>query len=187
MDTGNIIKWLDDLQGQIDRLTRKVGNGGGTPPTPTPANPLVLLTEGTTDAVTMILSQDGTSTWTQNGAKIKSGGGTFYSYVISSGAKINPSDYDTFEATFTFLGTSHSESVTLEQTSFIEGDTYDFGVYYNTSAQGNAVGMIFSPSHRPQDFTMIPLSTGATASGEVVISEITLSKSNLTNKRRKTK
>ena len=167
-----------------DATAGKWVNGNTVPPAPEPANPLLLINHGTTVDNEMIMSQDSVSTWISGGAKIKSGSGTFCSYVISSGAKITPADYDTFSATYTFGGTSHTESVTLDQAAFVEGVTYDFGVYYITSAQGNAVGMIYAPTLRPQDFTMVPISTSTSSSGDVVISEISLSKPIITNKRR---
>lgn len=210
---GSLEKWVDELQATIDKISRKLAgaliakitdpqdgqaiiydaasggwkNGDVTPPAPEPTNPLLLINYGTTVDTEMVVTPDGVSTWTTDGAKIRSGGGTFSSYVVSSGAKITPSNYDTFKATYTFLGASHTEEVTLDQETFVEGVTYDFGVYYKTAAQGNEVGMIYAPSLRPQDFTMVPITTGTGASGDVVVSAISLEKPIITTKRRKTK
>ena len=182
MDMGNVIKWLDDLQSQIDRLTRKVGNGGGTPPTPTPANPLVLLANGTTDDVTMLLSQDGTSAWTQNGAKLKSGGGTFVSYVMSDGAEIDPVNYSHVSIAMTFQSATPSGDIPIVDLNLTAGVKYEFGCYYKSTSQGCEVGLCYAPSTRPQDIQLWDIATGTGASGDIYATTLSLFKN--TNNRR---
>lgn len=210
----NIEKWINELQIAVADLARKVSatagalkptitdpvegqaiiydgtgwvNGSAVPPAPEPANPLLIINHGTTVDNIVQLSPDGTSAWTQAGAKLKSGSGTFTSYAISVDADITSDLYDKIAVTYTFQSNTVTQEVAFADLTLVDGVVYEMGVYYRSDSQGCYAGVILAPKTRPQDFTLYQISQGTGASGDIVVSDITVSKTTNSTKRRKTK
>ena len=128
-----------------------------------------------------LISEDGTTAFNTAYVRLKSGSGTFKSYVISDYGF--PADaFDSIEVGYTFQGSDVDQTVALSALSLTSGHKYNFGVYYRSDNNGCYVGVIYSDAMTPQNFQLYQISSGTGSSGNIDVSKIKLTKTVQTRK-----
>lgn len=207
----NLEKWVDELQAAVDKLTKRVAsaaasafkpeittptdgqvimyddtsgswvNGYATPPTPEPPAEYALIDTGVPQ-VPVLFSNDGVSGLTTGAIALKSGGGTFFSYV-NTVDPIDLTDYDTMTVSYKYKNTDMESTIDI---SALTG-SMSIGVGFWTEVAGNQMCVTAADAMTPfNPVKQIPFdSLTYDASGDVLIYDVTISKI-LTEAKKKT-
>jgi len=114
----------------------------------------------------LVLSEDGTTSFNDlTGVLLKSGGGTFTSYVhTQQPVSIRGFDLLHIEAVYQSVAKEYAAEL---DTSEI-GSTYVYlGFYYKTTTSGNEVGYMYADYRKPQVWTYVKLEDSTSSSGVV--------------------
>lgn len=122
----------------------------------------------------VIMSEDGFThvDLTNKYLQLKSGSGTFTSFFKCS-RLVDTGFYEEISVTYTFGGQTYTEQVALNQLTDASDRIY-LGFYYNTSANGNGVGIAYFNELTPNYVNKYSLKTSTSSSGDVKITNFTI-------------